>query len=308
MSLQAFVSRLMLRYTFRRRLAKNPTVEYVRMMNSIAEAGLRMKTGMSDVKIESRAFGGVAVELLSREGADASRAILYIHGGAWITGSPQTHRSITRRLVRLTGVPVCAVDYRLAPEHPWPAALDDCTGVWDALARELSPSNIAVAGDSAGGNLTLALAMKLKAEGKPLPAALVCLSPVTDLTGSGASYKTNARADVLFTPDLMGKFAPLYVGDADIENPLVSPLFGDPAGLPPTLFQVAGTEILLDDSVRMAEKMRASGVDVTLDVRPGLWHVWHLSASRLPEGVQALAKVAEFLRRHLGQNAMESSV
>lgn len=300
MSLQAFVSRLMLRYTFKRRLSKNPTVEYVRMMNTVAEAGFRMKTSMPDIKIESAAFGGVAVELLSGENADASRAILYIHGGAWITGSPQTHRSITRRLARLTGFPVFAVDYRLAPEYPWPAALDDCMNVWEALSeRGLLPQNVAVAGDSAGGNLTLALALKLKAEGRPLPAALVCLSPVTDLTGSGESYKTNARADAVFTPELMAKFAPLYVADADIRDPLISPLFGDPTGLPPTLFQVAGTEILRDDSVRMAGKMRASGVDVTLDVWPGLWHVWQMSASKLPEGVQALEKIAEFLRRQL---------
>lgn len=299
MSLRAFVSRCLLRYTFKRRLAKNSTLEYVRMMNTFAEAGFRMKTSMPDVCPESISLGSAAIEFLSCGDSDVSRAILYIHGGAWITGSPQTHRSITRRLVRLTGMPVYAVDYRLAPEHPWPAALDDCMSAYDALlARGLMPQHIVVAGDSAGGNLTLALALRLKAEGKPMPAALVALSPATDLTGSGESYRTNARSDAVFTPDLMAKFAPLYIGDADVRNPFVSPLFGDPTGLPPTLFQVAATEILLDDSVRMAEKMKKAGVDVTLDIWPGLWHVWHMSASKLPEAVQALEKIAEFVKRH----------
>ncbi len=304
MSIRAFFTRFMLRHSFQKQIAEHPTVEAARTVGAIAEAGFRLKkSAFPDVRLKSILLGNVSAELLTPTVENLIYAILFIHGGAWVTGSPQTHRALTRRLAHLTGIPIYAVDYRLAPEHPYPAALDDCINAYGALlARGFPPQNIVVAGDSAGGNLTLALALRLKAEGKKQPAALVVLSPVTDLTASGESYKTNAKSDVVFTPDLLGRFAPLYAADTDLKKPFVSPLFGDVRGLPPTLFQVAGSELLLDDSVRMAKKMQNAGVDATLDIWPGLWHVWHLSDNALPEAVKATEKAAEFIKMHLPEN------
>ena len=301
MSVRAFFTRFMLRHSLRKALAKNHSIEAVRTMGSIAEAGFRLKKSeYPDIRIEALSLGGVTTELVAGEKMDRSRAILYIHGGGWVSCSPQTHRAITWRLAHLTGVPVYAVDYRLAPEHPYPAALNDALSAYEALlARGIEAENIVVAGDSAGGNLTLALALLLKEEKKRFPAALVVLSPVTDLTAGGESFKTNANSDVVFTPDLLGRFAPIYAPDTDLKDPFVSPLFGDVSGLPPTLFQVAGSELLLDDSVRMARKMQEAEVDAVLEVWPGLWHVWQLTADALPEAEEALKKIAEFVKRYL---------
>ncbi len=227
---------------------------------------------------------GVLTERLSAQTARTAAAILYIHGGAWSSGSPQSHRPITWRLAKQTGVAVYAIDYRLAPEHRYPAQLDDCTRAYDALLEKGVPAqSIVVAGDSAGGNLTLALALRLKSEGKPLPAALVCLSAITDLTSSGRSFKTNETAEAIFPPHVLGVFREIYSPGADYSVPVLSPLFGDVTGLPPTLFQVAATELLLDDSVRMAEK--AAGVAATLDVWPGLR--------------QAIERMAAFIAAHV---------
>lgn len=301
MSLRAFFTRFLLRRTFRKRMAEHPTVDFARTIGSAAEAGsLMKKPAFPDIKVTPISLGGVGGESLMRPDGDSEKALLYLHGGAWVTGSPQSYRVLTSHLAHLTGVTVYSLDYRLAPEHPYPAGLDDCMAAYRALlAKGIFPENIVIAGDSAGGNLALALALRLKDEKIPQPAALAVFSPVTDLTASGESYRTNAKNDVVFSPDLMPRFAPIYAPNADLRDPYVSPLFGDPKGLPSTLFQVAGTELLLDDSVRMAEKMRIAGISVTLDVWPGLWHVWHLSGAVLPEAVQAIEKAAEYIRKHV---------
>jgi acetyl esterase/lipase len=198
-------------------------------------------------------------------------------------------------------VPVYAIDYRLAPEHPYPAALDDCVAAYRALLdKGILPEHVAIGGDSAGGNLTLATALKIKALGLPGPAALVCLSPVTDHEGF-ESRKLNIKSDAMFDARMIPTVPPLYCPDADPADPFVSPYRGDVAGLPPTLFHCSRDELLRDDSIRMAEKMKAAGVDTTIEVWPGVFHVWQVTADVLPEAKKAVANIVAFLRAKLAK-------
>jgi acetyl esterase/lipase len=298
MSIQLFVLKPILRFRIKRRFRKKPDLMELRPI--MEEALALQKAPPADITITEVTLGGIRTERLAAPGADTSATFLYIHGGGWVGGSPATHRPLTWRLARQIGIPVHAIDYRLAPEHPYPAGLDDCVAAYRALLDSgLKASSIVVGGDSAGGNLTLALALRLKDEGVPLPAALVCLSPATDMTSSGASVTRNAKADTFFIPEIMATVASLYFPGHDPKTPYLSPLFGDMAGLPPTLFQAGDTEMLVDDSRRATEKMKAAGVDVTLDVWPKVWHVWQVMADQLPEGEAAIKKIVAFVKHHL---------
>jgi acetyl esterase/lipase len=260
----------------------------------------RMSKLPAGIALEELTLGGVATERLSAPGTKDSAAFLYIHGGGFVAGSPRTHRPLTWRLTRDIGIPVYAIDYRLAPEHPYPAGLDDCVAAYKGLLDKGIPAqSILAGGDSAGGNLTLALALRLKAESLPLPAALVCLSPATDMTASGDSYRTNAEADSLFVPDIFHSLKPVYFPGIDERDPFVSPLYGDVSGFPPTLFQVGEKEMLRDDSTRMAAALTAAGVETTIEVWPKVWHVWQLNADMLPEGREAIAHIVRFAKQHL---------
>lgn len=296
MSLQLYVLDAMLRFSVKRRFRKNPDVMELRaIMAEMPPAKVPER-----IAVEQIALGGVATEKLSAAGASNSHAILYIHGGGFVGGSPATHRPLTWRLAEQTGVAVYAIDYRLAPEHPFPAGLDDCVTAYRALLDQgLSPSAIAVGGDSAGGNLTLALALKLKQLGLPEPAALVCLSPATDFAEAAPSHASNIRADAMFDPRTFATVLPAYCPGQDGSDPLISPRRGDVAGLPPTLFQASQAEMLRDDAVLMAEKMRAAGVAVEIELWPKTAHVWQVMADMLPEGRAAIAKIAAFLKRQL---------
>ncbi len=248
----------------------------------------------------------VPCEWLLAPGADPDRRLLYIHGGGWTAGGLDSHRPLSARLSAATGCAVLAVAYRLAPEHPYPAGLDDCLLCYGWL-RENGPTgaglarSVFVAGDSAGGNLTLALLLALKQRGLMLPNAAVPISPATDFLATGDSYRTRADRDPILTmgPDGMRQVADVYLqGNAKPEDPLVSPLYGDFAGLPPLLFHVGDAEVLLDDSTQTAEKARAAGVDVTLRVYPDMPHVWHVFAPYLPEATQAIEEIGRFVRKH----------
>jgi acetyl esterase/lipase len=253
------------------------------------------------IRVETVELDGIAAELLTSRSANENRALLYIHGGGFVAGVPANHRPLTWRLAEGVGVPVYAIDYRLAPEHPHPAALDDCVTAYRALlAKGLSPENIAIGGDSAGGNLTLATALKLKALGLPLPAALVCLSPVTDHEGFESRIE-NIKRDAMFDARMIPTVSPLYCPDTDPADPFISPYRGDVSGLPPTLFHCSRDELLRDDSIRMAEKMKAAGVDTTIEVWPGVFHVWQVTADVLPEAKKAVANIVNFLKERLGQ-------
>lgn len=299
-SFQLFALNYLIRFQIKRKLRKNPDIMLLR---PIMDGMVGMQPPLpTDITIEQTALGGVPTERLSAPDTKTGAAFLYIHGGGWVAGSPATHRPLIWRLTKQIGIPVYAIDYRLAPEHPYPAGLDDCVAAYRALLDQGIPTSaIIVGGDSAGGNLTLALALRLKAEGLALPAALVCLSPATDLTASGNSITANAKADAMFIPAMMETTGPRYFPGGDASDPFISPLFGDVTGFPPTLFQVGATEMLLDDSTRMADKMKTAGVAATLDVWPKVWHVWQLTADRLPEGEQAIVKIAAFVKSHLPQ-------
>lgn len=297
MSLQLYVMDWILRFQIKRRFKKNPDVFELR---PIMQAQEPMSSKLPpEVSAEEITLGGVPVEKLSAKGVASAGAIFYIHGGGWVAGSPRTHRPLTWRLASKLGMPVYAVDYRLAPEHYFPAGLDDCVAAYRALVETVPPSSIAVGGDSAGGNLTLALALRIKAEGLPMPAALFCLSPATDLAATGKSVQTNAKSDALFVEKMMHTLEPRYAPGVDPKHPFLSPLYGDVSGLPPTIFQVGATEMLLDDSVRMAEKMKAAGVPATLNVWPKVPHVWHLMADILPEARRAIDDLVAFIRVHV---------
>ncbi|MFW6237465.1 MAG: alpha/beta hydrolase, partial [Desulfosudaceae bacterium] len=267
-------------------------------------AGLEQMAAMvpadEDISIESESAGGVPVEWADAPGGAADRFLVYFHGGGYAGGSPRTHRDMIARLARATGRRILAVDYRLAPENPFPAAVDDAASAWQWLIYDYgaNPEDTAVAGDSAGGGLALALLVKLRDEGRPLPAAAVLMSPWADLAVTGPSARDKAEEDPFLTPEGLRYFSELYRHGADPEDPLVSPLFADMTGLPPMLIQVGERECLLDDSARLAEKARAAGVDVTLEVWESMVHVFQGFAAVLPEGQKAIARIGEYLRQH----------
>lgn len=227
------------------------------------------------------------------EGAfDKNEAAVHMHGGSYWCGSPMTNASLVVPIAQRTGLPVVSIDYRLAPEHPFPAGVDDCLAVATSLTQ--THTIAAMYGESAGGGLALTTVLGMRDAKLPLPARLGLLSPWTDMTISGDSYKTNFGIDPDFPyADEPADNAAMYAGDSR-DDPRASPLFADHAGLPPTLIQVGGREILLSDSTRLASSMRRAGVDTTLDVWDGLWHVWQLW-HQLPETTQAFDELAEFL-------------
>ncbi|MFK8015786.1 MAG: alpha/beta hydrolase [Gammaproteobacteria bacterium] len=252
------------------------------------------------LKIEQRTMAGVPVEILAPTGAsDQLPVVVYFHGGAFVAGSPSTHRSLTASLAADLPARVIVVDYRLAPEHPFPAALDDVTAVFHALLDEVPAGRIAFAGDSAGGNLVLTTMLRARDAGVALPAAAVALSPWTDLTGSGASVQDNAQHDAMLPGDKIELAARLYAPQDDLRNPLLSPVFADLGGLPPLLLHVGTTEILRDDATRVLIGARDAGVDATLRLWQDLPHVFHIFGRQLPAARLAQAELANFLRARL---------
>lgn len=229
--------------------------------------------------------------------ADPRRVLLWFHGGAFIAGSPNTHRGLAAHLSRKSGLPVVLPDYRLAPEHPYPAAWDDSLAAWKALrAHGLAADDIALGGDSAGGCLALSLMARLCAEGAP-PAAAVLFSPLTDLTGGGRSVTENAASDRLLPAQAMEEVVTHALAGHARTDPRASPLFATFRDPPPVLFQVAESEILRDDSLRMASVLRASAGTVQVETLPDAPHVWQLLVPWLPEANASVASAAAFLER-----------
>jgi epsilon-lactone hydrolase len=225
--------------------------------------------------------------------------MLYLHGGGYVVCSPRTHRPITAFFAR-AGFRVFCPDYRMAPEHPFPAAIDDALSAYEGLlSRGVRPSMIVVAGDSAGGGLSLALLVALRDRNRPLPAAAALLSPWTDLAITGETIRTNARRDAYINGPAAAKTAALYFGSADPRNPLVSPLYADLHGMPPIIIHVGEREVLRDDSTRLAERIRAAGCEVVLSVWPVVPHVWQIFNRIVPEGRQSLAQMADFLQKRI---------
>jgi acetyl esterase/lipase len=253
----------------------------------------------ADIKREAVDAGGVKAEWLSAPDADVGRAVLYLHGGGYVIGSINTHRSLAANLSRASKARVLVIDYRLAPEHPHPAAVDDSVAAYRwMLGQGLKPARIAVAGDSAGGGLTVATLVAIRDAKLTLPAAGACLSPWVDLEGIGGSMTTKADVDPIVQKAGIEQMAAAYLGGKDPRTPLAAPLYADLTGLPPLLIQVGTAETLLDDASRLAERARKAGVAVSYEPSEDMIHVWHLFASMLDEGRQAIDRIGEFVRKH----------
>lgn len=252
-------------------------------------------------QIEDVDAGGVKAQWVSAPGANAQRAILYFHGGGFQVGSVVSHRELMAGLSAAAQCRVLGVDYRLAPEHRYPAALDDAWAVHQWLIGQgFEPKHIALAGDSAGGGLALSLLLRLRDAGQALPAAAVLMSAWTDLTASGASYGTRADTDPIHQRPMIVAMARSYLGkDGNATDPLVSPLFADLKGLPPLFAQVGDRETVLDDSRDLVARAKEAGVDATLQVWNHMIHVFQQFPAQLPEARAAIDVLGSFLRRHL---------
>ena len=266
-----------------------------------ARAGFEQIASMfpvdADIKREVVSAGGVKAEWVSAPDAEAGRAVLYLHGGGYVIGSINTHRSLAARLARASRARVLLIDYRLAPEHPHPTAVDDSVAAYRwMLAQGLKPARIAVAGDSAGGGLTVATLVAIRDAKLPLPGAAACLSPWVDLEGVGESMTTKADIDPIVQKAGLVRMAVAYLGGKDPRTPLAAPLYADLSGLPPLLIQVGTAETLLDDAARLAERARKAGVTVSYEPWEDMIHVWHLFAPMLDEGQQAIDRIGEFVR------------
>jgi len=247
--------------------------------------------------------GGIPALRISRPESRPGHHILFLHGGGYVTGSPAMYRHVCWRFAGAARAGVIAIAYRLAPEHPYPAAIDDAFAAWKALLEEGADPNVcSIMGDSAGGGLALALALRIRDAKMPLPAALVAISPWTDLAATGASAQPPNR-DPMLHADHLGEYARAYLAGADPRQPYASPLYGNQRDLPPTLLQVGSDEILRDDSIRMAERMREAGCQVTLEIWPRMPHVWHAFAPVLPEATRAIVRVGAFIAEHTSRRA-----
>jgi len=259
--------------------------------------GDRLHPLPDDVQVTEVTAGGVPAHWLTAPGAEADQVLLFLHGGGFEFGSVRSDGELAARLGRASGMRVLFLEYRLAPEHPFPAAIDDVLAAWRWLraGQGLSAASMAVAGDSAGGGLAVALLVALRDAGQALPAAAVLMSPTVDLTSSGASMTERADQDPISTPAMLRQFAADYLAGADPKTPLASPLFADLAGLPPLLIQVGTADLLLSDSERLATAAAQAGADVTLQIGEGLPHVYPLMLGT-PEAAQATEQTGKFLR------------
>ncbi|WP_157391373.1 alpha/beta hydrolase [Nocardia terrae] len=280
------------------RPATRPSIEEMRA--NFLPAGKRYDLP-EDVRVSEVSAAGVPAYWVDAPGVATDRVLVYVHGGGFTLGSLASHGELAARLGRAAGVRVLFPEYRLVPEHPFPAAGEDIGALWRWLREEqgLPASSIALAGDSAGANLIASLLLALRDAGAELPAAAVLLSAVTDLTGSGASMTERDGQDPIFTPAMINGISAEYLAGADPRNPAASPLFGDLTGLPPLLVQVGSAELVLSDSERFAASARTAGVEVTLNVGDGLPH-FYVSMRETPEAAAATDEIAEFLRKHLG--------
>lgn len=256
--------------------------------------------------VKARTFpqNGIAYEWVTAVGANPDRRLLYLHGGGFISGDLDTTVPFATLVSEVTRCSVLAVDYRLAPEHPYPAALEDACRAFRWMSRNgphraTRPRAVFLAGDSAGGGLALSAALKLRDAGEGLPDALFVFSPFTDLSLTGASLATHAAEDPVLTERFLRTCSSAYAGAVDRRTPYLSPLFADLRGLPPVLVQAGGREILLDDSRRFVEKARAAGVDATLDLWPEMFHGWQLFAPGMPEAWRALQRAGTYVARWL---------
>ncbi|MEL7155044.1 MAG: alpha/beta hydrolase [Actinomycetota bacterium] len=288
---------------FRQLLEKNrppgDRVNVATMRTTMDAVGGRFPDGVTGTPAT---LGGVPGEWVAGPDASDEATVLYLHGGGYVAGSVDSHRNLLGHLAVAMGCRLFAADYRLAPEHPAPAAVDDALAAYRALLDDgAAPGTIAIAGDSAGGGLTMAALVAIREAGLTQPAAAVTISPWVDLEGAGASMTTRAEADPMVTPGSLAIIAGHYVGpEGDLRDPLAAPLHADLHDLAPLLIHVGDAEVLLDDAVRLEAKVASAGGEVTLEVWPEMVHVWHGSAGFVPESDEAIAGIAAFARPRLG--------
>ena len=297
-SYQATAFKLVLRVLKKRMFSNTDHVALRRLVNNSSR---RMPKPPADIDFRSERIDGIPCLWVKAMGAEPEKLILYLHGGGYIFCSAHTtHKDILWRLSVASKCRVIAPDYRLAPEHPYPAALEDSIKVYRWLLDQgYKPENIVIAGDSAGGGLTYGTVLKIRDIGLPLPAATVAMSPWTDLAVTGESVITNLKRDALIPGDGLPEGAQYYLAGASTRDPYASPLYGDPTGLPPTLIQVSKDEVLLDDSRRLAAKYRAAGVPCELELWDGMPHVWQTLVMFIPEGKTAINRIGAFIAKHL---------
>lgn len=299
-SLRAHLFDLVVRFSVKRRLGHAPDIARIR---AVFDQN-RLKPSPSAV-FDPGQLGGIPGEWVRpRKRPETVRPrLLYLHGGGFVGGSPLTHRTITAAFARANFC-VFAPEYRLAPEHPFPAALDDVVAAWTAFSQG-GPA--VVAGDSAGGNLALALVVEARRRGLTPPAAVALFSPACDFLSRGASFRTNIRRDAMFRPDCLANLVPAYLGDADPLDPRISPVEADFAGFPPLLLHAAERELMRDDCVALAETARAAGVRVELALWPVVPHAWQLADNYVPEARRSIEAAAAFLHRELAGATAEAA-
>jgi len=257
-----------------------------------------------DVVLTSGELGGIPVIFIDIDGTSPRGTIFHLHGGGFAVGSARGSAGLASTIARKTGMRAVSIDYRLAPEYPYPAALQDATAAYRALLEQVEgPDRVIVSGESAGGNLAVELLIAGKSEALPMPAAALLFSPMTDLTVTGASFTTKADVDPNISAAAIRTRAGDYLSGTDATNPLVSPIFADLTGLPPLLIQAGSHEVLLDDATRLAVKAAADDVAVILDITPGVPHVFQAFSGFLEEGNAALDRAAAFVADHLGSTA-----
>jgi acetyl esterase/lipase len=275
-----------------------PGLEQRKMLDSVSKLNIPAEL----IKVEPVILGGEAGAVKAawvRHGkASREKVIIHFHGGGYTSGSIESHKSLAFEISKESQASVLLPEYRLAPEYPFPAALDDAVTVYKAILEQgIKPGNIIISGDSAGGGLALATVLSLRKSRIPLPSGIICLSPWTDLTCSGGTYISKLEADPFLVPEVLVKSSALYCGKNKSSNPFISPLFSDMHDFPPMLIHVGSEEILLDDSLRLAKEAKKAGVKVTIKVWPGMWHVWHIFG--VPESSEALKAIGKFARKYL---------
>jgi acetyl esterase/lipase len=281
---------------FNRLLSGNSTAFDIAKDRADAEAMASMFKPIGEIRCTSVNVDGIPAEWIIPEKEKSGRVILFLHGGSFNSGSIKSHRTLAGNLAISTRSRALLIDYRLAPEYPFPAGIEDAIKAYRwLLAQGVDPNRMVVAGDSAGGTLVLNLLIHLRDKQATLPAAGVCLSPAPDLSFSGESWKFNAKKDLLLIESKEQKSIDIYLNDVDRRSPLASPTYANLPGLPPLLIQVGSHELLLSDCEHFAEKAKSAGVDVTLEVWPRMQHEWQFAANFLPEGRRALSRIGEYV-------------
>lgn len=301
-SIRAFIIRQISKQVMKRsRLASNPLGarrDFDRRMTKLPVA--------RGVSCSQEDVGGIECEWLIPDGCEDAPLIYFLHGGAYIMGSPATHRRLVSFIAKAAGMRAVLPDYRLSPEHRYPSQLEDSLQVWRTLLKGgIDPADVAIGGDSAGGNLSVATMLALRDAGEALPGACILLSPWLDLAGDGESHHTRSSYDPWFRPDKMPEVVANFCAEEKLREPMVSPVNADASGLPPTLIQVGDHEILLSDSTRFADNLKATGGRVDLHIWPDMWHVFQYFIGHMPESRKAVDDIGRFLRSEFATDRID---